>query len=63
MKRICVQAQHILEVQNSEAQRPYTLAFSIGMAEFHPGMNANDLIEAADHCLYEVKRSRPPRKF
>ena len=52
-----------LEEQNNEAHRPYTLAFSIGMAEFHPGMNANDLIEAADHCLYEVKRARPPRKF
>ena len=52
-----------LDEQNAEAGQPYTLAFSIGMAEFHPGMNSNDLIEAADHCLYEVKRSRPPRKF
>ena len=24
--------------------------------------NANDLIEAADHCLYEIKHARPPRK-
>ena len=55
--------REMLEAQNTEANRPYSLAFSIGMAEFHPGMNANDLIEAADHCLYEVKRSRPPRKF
>ena len=48
-----------LNAQNASTQRPYTLAFSIGMAEFHPGMNANDLIEAADNCLYEVKRARP----
>ena len=44
---------------NDKAQRPYTLAFSIGVGEYHPGMNANDLIEAADNCLYEVKRARP----
>ncbi len=50
-----------LAAQNDEAHRPYTLAFSIGMAEFHPGMNANDLIEAADSSLYEVKRGRPKR--
>lgn len=48
--------------QNAQASRPYNLAFSIGVAEFHPGMNANDLIEAADHCLYEIKRARPPKK-
>ena len=44
---------------NDQAKRPYTLAFSIGVGEYHPGMNANDLIEAADNCLYEVKRARP----
>lgn len=48
--------------QNVEAHRPYTLAFSIGVAEYHPGMSANDLIEAADANLYEIKRNRPPRK-
>ena len=46
---------------NDQAKRPYTLAFSIGVGEYHPGMNANDLIEAADHALYEIKRARPPR--
>lgn len=46
---------------NDAASRPYTLAFSIGVGEYHPGMNANDLIEAADHALYEIKRARPPR--
>ena len=60
---LIVRIREVLDELNDEANRPYRLAFSIGMAEFHPGMNANDLIEAADHCLYEVKRSRPPRKF
>ena len=46
---------------NEQAHRPYTLAFSIGVGEYHPGMNANELIEAADHALYEIKRARPPR--
>ena len=46
---------------NDKANRPYTLAFSIGVGEYHPGMNANELIEAADHALYEIKRARPPR--
>ena len=50
-----------LEVLNSQANRPYNLKFSIGVGEYHPGMNANDLIEAADHALYEIKRARPPR--
>lgn len=46
---------------NAQAARPYTLAFSIGVSEYHPGMSANDLIEAADSALYEIKRARPPR--
>ena len=50
-----------LDRLNQEANRPYTLAFSIGVAEYHPGMNANDLIEAADSALYEIKRSRPKK--
>ena len=50
-----------LEELNEQAHRPYTLKFSIGVGEYHPGMNANDLIEAADHALYEIKRARPPR--
>lgn len=50
-----------LDQLNEEAHRPYTLAFSIGMAEFHPGMNANALIESADNALYEIKRARPPK--
>ncbi len=45
---------------NEAAQRPYDLTFSIGVAEYHPGMNANALIEAADAALYEVKRGRTP---
>lgn len=51
----------MLDQLNEEAQRPYTLKFSIGVGEYHSGMNANDLIEAADHALYEIKRNRPPR--
>lgn len=50
-----------LSTLNDKAHRPYTLAFSIGVGEYHPGMNANELIEAADHALYEIKRARPPR--
>ena len=50
-----------LDELNRKANRPYTLAFSIGVAEYHPGMSANDLIEAADGALYEIKRARPPR--
>lgn len=50
-----------LDELNDKASRPYTLAFSIGMAEYHPGMSANDLIESADNALYEIKRARPPR--
>ena len=53
--------REMLSQLNDEAQRPYTLAFSIGVGEYHPGMSANDLIEAADHALYEIKRARPPR--
>jgi diguanylate cyclase (GGDEF)-like protein len=50
-----------LDTLNKQANRPYELKFSIGVGEYHPGMNANDLIEAADHALYEIKRARPPR--
>ena len=50
-----------LDALNAEESRPYTLKFSIGVGEFHPGMDANQLIEAADHALYEIKRARPPR--
>ena len=50
-----------LEQLNEESHRPYTLKFSIGVGEFHPGMDSNQLIEAADHALYEIKRARPPR--
>ena len=50
-----------LEQLNQQAQRPYSLKFSIGVGEYHSGMNANDLIEAADSSLYEVKRGRPKR--
>ena len=50
-----------LEEMNAQAHRPYMLKFSIGVGEYHPGMNANDLIESADHALYEIKRERPPR--
>ncbi len=51
--------REVLDELNATAHRPYKLAFSIGMAEFHPGMNANALIEAADNALYEIKRARP----
>ena len=44
---------------NAEARRPYRLTFSIGVAEYQPGMTANDLIAAADAALYKVKRARP----
>ena len=44
---------------NDEANKPYNLAFSIGVAEYHPGMDANALIEAADSELYKIKRARP----
>ena len=50
-----------LDRLNQEANRPYTLAFSIGVGEYHPGMDANALIEAADSELYKIKRARPPR--
>lgn len=53
--------RNTLEQLNQEAQRPYSLKFSIGVGEYHSGMNANDIIEAADHALYEIKRNRPPR--
>ena len=48
-----------LKKLNDEANKPYTLAFSIGVAEYHPGMDANALIEAADSELYKIKRARP----
>jgi len=48
-----------LKKLNDEAHKPYTLAFSIGVAEYHPGMDANALIEAADSELYKIKRARP----
>ena len=48
-----------LKKLNDEAHKPYNLAFSIGVAEYHPGMDANALIEAADSELYKIKRARP----
>lgn len=48
-----------LKKLNDEANKPYNLAFSIGVAEYHPGMDANALIEAADSELYKIKRARP----
>ena len=56
---LIVRIREVLSELNDQANRPYNLAFSIGMAEFHPGMNANALIEAADAALYEIKRARP----
>ena len=50
-----------LKALNDESHKPYTLAFSIGVGEYHPGMDANALIEAADSELYKIKRARPPR--
>ena len=50
-----------LKSLNDTANKPYTVAFSIGVGEFHPGMDANALIEAADSELYKIKRARPPR--
>ena len=51
-----------LDRLNAESNRPYALAFSIGVADYHPGMTANGLIEAADNALYEIKRARPPKQ-
>ena len=48
-----------LKALNDEVHKPYTLAFSIGVGEYHPGMDANALIEAADGELYKIKRARP----
>lgn len=50
-----------LEKTNQTDNKPYTLHFSIGVGEYHPGMDANALIESADNALYEIKRARPPR--
>ncbi len=50
-----------LKALNDESHKPYTLAFSIGVGEYHPGMDANAMIEAADSELYKIKRARPPR--
>ena len=62
------EADHLLEnihtnlkALNDESHKPYTLAFSIGVGEYHPGMDANAMIEAADSELYKIKRARPPR--
>ena len=48
-----------LDALNASANKPYRLAFSIGVAEYHPGMDAHALIEAADKELYKIKRARP----
>ena len=50
-----------LEQLNEQARRPYRLKLSIGVSEFLPGMSANDLIESADHALYEIKHARPSK--
>ena len=44
--------------ENARPDAPYTLGVSIGMAEYDPGMSADDMIGAADKQLYEIKRSR-----
>ena len=51
-----------LDRLNDQAGRPYRLAFSIGVGEYHPGMTANAFIEAADDDLYRIKRARPGDK-
>ena len=43
---------------NPRKDAPYTLAVSIGMAEYDPGMTPNDMIAAADEELYEIKKNR-----
>lgn len=48
-----------LDALNADSNKPYKLVFSIGVAEYHPGMDANALIEAADSELYKIKRARP----
>ena len=48
-----------LDALNASANKPYRLTFSIGVAEYHPGMDAHALIEAADKELYKIKRARP----
>ena len=58
---LIVRIREALDKLNENAHKPYTLKFSIGVGEYHPGMNANALIESADNALYEIKRARPPR--
>ncbi len=60
-EELIARIREALEQTNQAANKPYTLHFSIGVGEYHPGMNANALIEAADNALYEIKRARPPR--
>ncbi len=60
-EELIARIREALEQTNQVANKPYTLHFSIGVGEYHPGMNANALIESADNALYEIKRARPPR--
>lgn len=48
----------VLLKDNARPDAPYSLQVSIGMAEYDPGMTAQDMIAAADEQLYEIKRNR-----
>ena len=43
---------------NEDADRPYKLSLSIGMASYRSGMTAKDMIAAADDELYKIKQAR-----
>ena len=51
--------EHLKTLQEEAAD--YELTVSIGLAECCCGMNARDLIQAADEEMYKIKKARAPR--
>ena len=60
--RLCGDIRTALKALCAEANKPYDLSLSIGVACWQTGMNPNDFIAAADARLYEIKRARPQRR-
>ena len=58
METLCETIRTLLREYCEQAHKPYNLTVSIGVGRWHPDMNPQSFIAAADAQLYEVKRAR-----
>ena len=59
-QRLCARLEEAAKAQNARAERPYEIAFSIGVAEYNPEApgTMDDFIRRADGEMYKIKAKR-----